>query len=84
MFHNRHRHRHPLADFIPWSDYRVNGMPPPIPGLGRGFGYGFGRGPWGYRRRSQLGRLLVGLAILVAVIYLFQRLVNPRNRSAWF
>ena len=79
MFHHRHRSRHPFADFINWNDYRVSGMPPPLQGFHR-----FGRNPWGFRRRNQLGRLLIGLAIVVAIFYLLQRLTNPRNRSAWF
>jgi hypothetical protein len=54
-------------------------MPPPL------------YSPWGGRRhflrggqrRRQLGRILVGLAIIVAVIYLLQRLTGSRNRSSW-
>jgi hypothetical protein len=77
VFHQRHR-RHPFEDFIPWNDYRVSGMPPPLPHLR-------GRSPWGGRRqRQQLGRLLVGIAIVVAVIYLVQRLMGSRDRnSSW-
>ena len=96
VFRQRRR-RHPLADFIPWSNYRVSGAPPPLHGFGdfgRGFGsfgrdfgrryeQGFG-GPWGFRRRRRLSRVLVGLAILVAIVYLLQRLTNPRSRSNWF
>ena len=53
-------------------------MPPPLHGaLGRGFGH-----PWGTRRRSPLARLLIGLAIVVAVVYVIQRLTSSR-RDSW-
>jgi hypothetical protein len=76
VFHNRRR-QHPFAGFIPWNDYQVGGMPPPLPHLGGG--------PWGRRRqRHQLGRVLLGIAIVLAVIYLVQRLSGSRNRTSWF
>jgi hypothetical protein len=76
VFRQRHR-RSPFADFIPWNDYRVAGAPRPF--CQSPFG-----GGWGSRRRSRLGQMLIGLAIIVAVVYVIQRLVSPRNRSAWF
>ena len=77
MFHHRQR-RSPLAEIFDWTDYRVGGMPPPLHGvLGRGFGH-----PWGGRRRSPLARLLIGLAIVVAVVYVIQRLTSSR-RDSW-
>ena len=76
MYRHRQR-RHPFADFIPWNDYRMSGMPPPLrPPFG---------GPWaGRRRRHQLGRMLVGLAIIVAVVYLLQRLAGRDRNANWF
>jgi hypothetical protein len=75
VFRPRHR-RHPFADFIPWSDYRVAGLPRPI--------RPYSGSPWGGRRRHQLGRVLVGLAILVAVVYLLQRLTGRNRNANWF
>lgn len=78
MFH--HRRRSPLADIIDWADYRVGGMPPPHARFGGGFGRGYAH-PWARRRQSPLVKLLIGLAILMAVVYLFQRLSG--RKTSW-
>ena len=79
MFHHRRR-RHPLADVFDWTDYRVGGMPPLHSHFGPAFGRGFS--PWRARRRSPLVRLLIGLAVVVAVVYVIQRLTSSR-RDSW-
>lgn len=80
VFNRRHRPG-PLDGIFDWVDYNVSGVPPPLPGRHAGFGQGFGH-PWGSRRRSPLARLLIGLAIVVAVVYIIQRLTSSR-RNSW-
>lgn len=79
MFHQRRRS--PLADFLDWTDYRVGGAPPPL----HGFARGRHANPWERlhtRRRSPLARLLIGIAIVVAVVFIVQQLTG-RRRSNW-
>lgn len=66
-----HRPRSPFADFIDWTDYRVDG---PF-GAAR-----YARAPWRRRRTHPLVKLLMVLAL----IWFVNRLMRGRRDSAWF
>jgi len=63
-----HHRRSPLADFIDWNDYRIDGL------MG-----GRARPAWGRRRTHPLLRIVV----ILAVVWFVGRLLRGNRRSGW-
>jgi len=65
------RSRPPFASFIDWTDYRVDSPFRAAP---------YARAPWRRRRTHPLVKLLV----VLAVIWVVNRVLRGRRDSAWF